>query len=79
MYEIEQGVEPPPPPRHAGCYGFERLKVGDSFLVPASLALMSTTKDRVRWALKKYRRTHAKDTKWRTAVKTTGVRVWRVE
>jgi hypothetical protein len=78
MYEIEQGVELPPPPRHVGCYQFERLKVGDSFLVPCTLALMDTTANRVRWAVKKYRRTHAKSTKWRTAVKTTGVRVWRV-
>ena len=77
MYEIEQGVEPPPPPRHVGHYGFERLQPGDSFLVPSTMALLDTTTNRVRWALKKYRRTHAKATKWRTAVKSTGVRVWR--
>lgn len=78
MYEIERDIPPPLPAQQAAHYGFERLQVGDSFLVPCTMDLMVATTNRVRWAVKKYRRTHAKATKFRTAVKTTGVRVWRV-
>jgi hypothetical protein len=78
MYEIERDIPPPPVPSRPPAYGFDRLQVGDSFLVPCTMELMALTTNRVRWAVKKYRRTHARDTKWRTAVKSTGVRVWRV-
>jgi hypothetical protein len=77
MYEIERGLEPPPQ-RNASQYGFDRLQVGDSFLVPCTMELMTTTVNRVRWAVKKHRRHNAKATKWRTATNSKGVRVWRV-
>lgn len=76
MFEIEQGLEPPRQ-RNATHYGFERLQPGDSFLVPCTMELMTSTVNRVRWAVKKHRRTHARDTKWRTAINSKGVRVWR--
>jgi len=78
MFVIEHDVPPPAAAKGPAVYGFERLRVGDSFLVPATVMTLTTVASRVRWALKKYRRTHANDTKWRTAANTKGVRVWRI-
>jgi hypothetical protein len=78
MYEIQSDIPPPAAPKGPAVYGFERLQPGDSFLVPSTMEMLSATSNRVRWAVKKYRRTHAIASKWRTAVNTKGVRVWRV-
>jgi hypothetical protein len=77
MFEIEKDV-PPPAAKENASYKFERLAVGDSIFVPSTVALLPTTANRLRWAVKKYRRTHAPLTKWRTATKVNGIRVWRL-
>jgi hypothetical protein len=79
MFEITYDIPPPEAPKGPALYQFERLLPGGSMFVPSTLAMLTTTADRVRWAVKKYRRAHAPDTKWRTAVKSNGIRVWRVE
>jgi hypothetical protein len=78
MFEIERDI-PPPPRGFNASYGFERLNVGESFLVPATMAMLTTTAERVRWAVTKYRRANAPQAKFRTAVNNKGIRVWRVE
>lgn len=71
LYEIVSDV-PPPPARGQRVYEFDVMNVGDSFLVPLSEA------QRVRWAVKKYRRNKAATTRWRTKSTNKGIRVWRV-
>ena len=71
LYEIQNDV-PPPPAGTNRIYEFAAMKVGDSFLAPTSEA------QRVRWAVKKYRRNNAPTTLWRTRTTSKGVRVWRV-
>jgi hypothetical protein len=78
MFEIERDIPPPVEPQKNARYGFERLAAGESFLVPSSMAALTTTADRVRWAVKKYRRAHAPESEWRTAVNSKGIRIWRV-
>jgi hypothetical protein len=78
MFEITYDIPPPASAKGPAVYGFERLLPGGSMLIPAELMMLTTIAHRTRWALKKYRKAHAPDTKWRTAVNTKGIRVWRV-
>lgn len=78
MFAIETDV-PPPAARNNHVYGFERLQVGESFLVPCEGAELTATGQRVRWAVKSYRKRNAPETRWRTKASSKGIRVWRVE
>lgn len=72
LYEIVSDA-PAPPSRTNRTYEFGRMQVGDSFLAPRTEA------QRIRWAVKSYRRNNAPTTRWRTKSTNHGVRVWRVE
>lgn len=80
-FVIERGV--PPPLCRTGrpaMYAFERCEIGDSFLIPKDELpelYRSTLSQRVRWAIKRYRKDHP-DTRWRVKTMSTGTRVWRV-
>jgi hypothetical protein len=78
LYEIVDDV-PAPPARTNRIYEFNRMAVGQSFFVPAeSREERSVLAQRVRWAVKNYRRRCAPESLWRTKSKANGVRVWRV-
>jgi len=77
MYPIEHDL-PPPPARTNRPYAFEKMNVGDSFLVPCKVTELTALAQRVQWAAKRYRRRIASQTRWRTK-STQGVRIWRVE
>jgi|tagenome__1003787_1003787.scaffolds.fasta_scaffold19656186_2 hypothetical protein len=78
MFAIESDV-PAPAPRTTRVYEFDRMQVGESFLVPCEVTELSVTGQRVRWAVKDYRKRHAPETRWRTKASSKGIRVWRVE
>jgi hypothetical protein len=78
LYEIVSDV-PPPPARSNRIYEFDRMLVGQSFLIPAEAREeRSVLAQRVRSAVKHYRRRNAPHTLWRTKSTSKGVRVWRV-
>lgn len=79
MYAIEKDVTPPisNAVNSNSYYGFERLKPGDSFLVPSEGPDRKKAAQRVRWAIKSHRKKTG--TRWRTKTLAKGIRVWRIE